>query len=95
AGTLGIAAGGLYQTNGLPLSFSGSEFAPIGTDGSEPVWAEFASPSSGIVYRFDPTYITLRIFVGGPAVSDPLAELASGASVTADTLNFKADFNKV
>lgn len=92
-GSLTIGAGGLYQTNGLPLSFAGAEFEPISPDQSVPVWADFYSPSTGFVYRYDPTHQSLRIWEQ-TTVAGPLVELANGASVTADTVLFQAIFNK-
>ena len=92
-GTLAIGAGGLYQTNGLPLSFTGYEFAPINTASTNPVWAQFYSPSTGFLYRYDPVNLTLRIYEQ-TTVAGPLVELANAASVTADTVYFKAEFNK-
>lgn len=92
-GTLGIAAGGAYQANGLPLDFAGAEFSPISPDEANPVWAELYSPSSGYVYRYDPVHQTLRIFEEG-GTAGPLLELTAAASVAADTLQFVAEFNK-
>lgn len=92
-GSLTIAAGGLYQTNGLPLSFAGAEFEPISVDNAVPVWASFYSPASGYLYFYDPVHQSLRIFENAGAAG-PLAELANGASVAADTAYFQAMFNK-
>ncbi|MGH9535482.1 MAG: hypothetical protein ACRD2E_11560 [Terriglobales bacterium] len=93
-GTLTITTGGSYVTGGIPLSFTGYEFAPIATGTGEPIFAQFQSPTSGYQYVFDSTNQTLRIFEGAAAVSEPLAELANNASVAADVLQFRAEFNK-
>ncbi len=89
-GNIAIAAGGLYQTNGLPIALSGPEILTS----KQPNWGEVYSPSSGYVYRFDPVNQTLRIYIMGAAVSDPLAELANGASVGADTVVFRFEIEQ-
>ena len=92
-GTLTIGAGGLYATNGLPLTFAGADFAPISPDNGVPTWTWFYSPSTGFEYKYDPTHQTLRIYEQG-TVAGALPELANAASVTADTVYFQAVFNK-
>ncbi|MGH7442577.1 MAG: hypothetical protein ACREKE_07900 [bacterium] len=92
-GQLGIGTGGLYQTSGLPLSFAGYEFAPVSPDQAIPVFATFYSASTGFEYAYDPVHQTLRIYEQG-VTAGPLPELASGASVTADTVYFQLIFNK-
>lgn len=91
-GTITIGAGGAYQTNGLPLAFSGVEFFESPGALAAPVWVELYSAATGFVYRYDPAHGTIRIYEGGAAVSTPLAELANLASVTADTVQFAATF---
>lgn len=84
-GTIGIASGGDYQTLGLPIALVGPEILTS----KQPNWGEVYSPSTGYVYRFDPVNQTLRIYTGASAVSEPMAELANGASVAADTVYFR------
>ncbi len=89
-GSIAIAAGGDYQTNGLPIALSGPEILTS----KQPNWGEVYSPSSGYVYAFDPVHQTLRIFSGGAAVSEPLAELANAAVVAADTVLFRFEIEQ-
>lgn len=90
-GTITIGAGGAYQTNGLPLAFSGVEFFESPGALAAPVWVQLYSASSGFQYEYDPTHGTIRIFEQ-TTVAGPLVELANSASVTADTVQFAATF---
>lgn len=91
SGTLAFGAGD-YVTNGLPVTLQ--ESVAGARQNVTPPFAAIESPSSGYVYRWDPGHGTVRIFIGGAAVSDPLAELANGtalpAGVTGDTVYFTA-----
>lgn len=90
-GTLAFAAG-TYTAGGLPLSFN---TLAAGLNQSQPPLAcQIYSPSSGYQYEYDLATQKVRIFQGGAAVSEPLAELASGvavpAGVTGDAPSFSA-----
>ena len=90
-GTIAISTGGTYITNGLPLSWD-SEFN-VYTPGV-PFQAYFYSIDSGFVYTWDNTNETIRIFQSAGSAA-PLVEIANGASVTADTVQFHAIFTRV
>jgi hypothetical protein len=89
-GTIAIsgAGNGTYQTNGLPISFSG---LVAGLSGST-VMAWFNS-LAGLFYAYDPVHGTFRIY------SAFGTELGNGATVTTtytnDTIEFEATVNKV
>lgn len=90
-GTLSFSAG-TYTAGGLPLAFA---TLAAGTNPNlGPANCEINSRSSGYQYVYDLTNKTVRIFEGGAAVSEPLAELTSGASlpsgVTGDAPQFTA-----
>lgn len=95
SGTLTIGAG-TYATNGLPCEFR--TLAAGVSQSLAPVATELYSPSSGYIYQYDPVHLTVRIFLGGAAVSDPLAELGNGATVpagvTGDTVQFSTQVFK-
>lgn len=90
-GTLSFTAG-TYTAGGLPLSFAG--LAAGINPNLGPASCQIASRSSGYQYVYDLTNKTVRIFEGGAAVSDPLAELGSGSTlpsgVTGDAPQFTA-----
>ena len=91
SGTLAFTAGN-YVTDGIPVTFQ-TGVAGV-RQNVKPPFAQVESPSSGYVYRYDPGHGTIRIFQGGAAVSEPLAELANAtalpAGVTGDTVYFTA-----
>lgn len=85
-------AGASYVANGLPLpSFPNL----VGPASSIPLFGEAYSVTTGYQYVIDTVHNTLRIYEGGAAVSEPLAELAVAAlpaAVTSDTINFHLVF---
>jgi hypothetical protein len=100
-GQAALAAGGTYAANGLPFVWAflegiGGQFIPNFST-MVPVWAEFQSlagggtptgtPPSSMTYAWDTVHQTLRIFVGG-------TELAAAAAIPADTIGFRAEFNR-
>lgn len=91
-GLLALNAGGTYATNGVPftwkfLSAEGGSFIP-NFSATSPVWATFVSQAGGTYqYLYDPVHGTIRIYQAG-------VELANAAAITADTIGFRAEFNK-
>ena len=90
-GTVVIGSGGQYQTNGLPWTLS-SGGAAVLTAGL-PNWVEMYSATTGYIYFYDPVHQSIRIYQSGveSASAAPLAELGNGASVTTDTVYFRAE----
>ena len=97
-GVCALSSGGTYVTNGIPLTWTAMQDGNLanakpfigdwGPTQTQPQDAWFYSAlSSGYSYVFDKTHNTLRIFSGS-------TELANGASITADTINFAAEFLK-
>lgn len=89
-GTAALGSGGTYVTNGLPVSWN----LPENVTPNDAFQANFTSPSTGFVYVYDPTNVTIRIFATGTASGDALNELANLTSITAATLNFEAWFQR-
>lgn len=88
-GTIAVGASpAAYVTNGLPLSFLGSEY----TTNQNPFTGTIWSASSGYVYAFDPAHQTLRIFSAAETSGAPLVELGNGTAipsgVSGDTIYF-------
>lgn len=90
-GTVSFAAG-TYPAGGVPLAFHG--LAAGLNPNVAPASCAVVSPSSGYLYAYDLATQTVRIFEGGAAVSEPAAELATGAAlpagVTGDAPTFSA-----
>lgn len=93
-GACSLSGGGTYVTNGIPLAWNGMTDATgqkfilpnVSPQQTQPQEAYFYSAlGSGYGYVFDKTHNTLRIFNGG-------TELANAAAITADTINFSAEF---
>jgi hypothetical protein len=89
-GTVALNVGGLYATNGIPLTWKflsaeGGSFIP-NFSATKPSWAEFlsqaAQPSS---YVYDPVHNTMRIALAN-------VELEDGDAIPADTIGFEAEF---
>jgi hypothetical protein len=89
-GTIAIGTGGTYVTNGLPADWAVEE--NIYTPGT-PFIAFGYSIDSGFVYTYDPTNDTWRIFQQD-GTTGGLTEIANGASVTQDTVQFHATFQR-
>jgi hypothetical protein len=92
-GVLALSGGGTYVTNGIPLPWSAmvdqsgaKVVAQAGPATTQPQDASFYSALGGIYqYNYDKTHNTLRIISGG-------TELANAAAITADTINFCAEY---
>ena len=92
-GVLALSGGGTYATNGISLPWSamvdpsGAKVIPqAGPNTTQPQDASFySSVGGGYGYVFDKTHNTIRIFNGG-------TELINGAAITADTINFCAEY---
>lgn len=91
-GVAAILAGGDYVTNGLPFTWTflaaeGGAFIP-NFNTMVPGWADFKTTAgSNQTYLWDEVHQTLRILVAG-------VEVTNGTAVTADTVGFRAEFNK-
>jgi hypothetical protein len=97
-GICALLTGGTYTTNGIPINWGAMQdgnfnnlppfqgnWGPLQT---QPQDAWFYSALDGAYqYNFDKTHNTLRINSGG-------TELANGAAITADAINFRAEFLK-
>lgn len=105
-GVCSLSSGGTYATNGIPLNWTGTAVsgtpalqngnfasgAYLGNWGpgqTQPAdaWFYSSTAATGYSYVFDAVHNTLRIFNGG-------TELTNGASITADTIHFCAEFIK-
>lgn len=102
-GVCTLSAGGTYVTNGIPLNWQATGTNPIengnfnnavpfvgdwGPTQTQPQDAWFYTAASGLYsYQFDTVHNTLRIALGG-------VELTNGATITADTIHFCAEFIK-
>lgn len=89
-GSIAIATGGTYVTNGLPVSWDIPENITPNDAFQSHFWA-----LDGYVYVYDPTHVTIRIFVTGTAANDPLNEVANLTSLSATSLTFEAWFQRV
>lgn len=90
-GTAALGTGGTYVTNGLPITWK----LPENITPNNAFLAYFQSPSNGFVYYYDPTNVTLRIFVTGTSANAALNEVANLTAITATTLTFEAWFQRV
>ena len=92
-GTITIGSGGTYATGGLSCPITDPKLVVPSTPFSVKLAVENSAPT-GYVYSYDVANEKVRIFEVGASTSAPLAELGSGASVTADTLACEALFTK-
>lgn len=90
-GGIAIGTGGTYVTGGLPVTWDVPENIYSGNSGN-PIYADLWG-LSGFQYVYDSTNNTIRIFQSAGSAA-AFAELANGASVTADTLAFHAVFQR-
>ena len=90
-GTIAISTGGTYVTDGLPVTWDVAENIYSGNSGN-PFYADMWG-LAGFLYVYDLTNNTIRIFQSAGSAA-AFAELANGASVTADTLAFHAVFQR-
>jgi hypothetical protein len=91
-GVAAILAGGTYVTNGIPFVWAfqaaeGGAFIP-NFNNMVPVWADFKTlAGSNQTYEWDTVHQTLRVYIAG-------VEVTNGTAITADTVGFRAEFNK-
>lgn len=101
SGICALSASGTYQTNGVPVGNSSGQWSVMAAEGG----SEFMDvinpvPILGSVffcsnvgactylYVYDYVHYTLRIY------SAPGTELGNGASITADTIGWIAEFSR-
>lgn len=90
-GGIAIGTGGTYVTNGLPVTWNVSQNIFGGNSGN-PIFVDMAG-LAGFQYVYDNAHQTIRIFQSAGSAA-AFAELGNGASVTADTLEFHAVFQR-
>lgn len=91
-----LVASGTYVAGGIALDSVLEALADVHSGGTGPVWIDIQSVSgSGYTYQHIASTGKMMILVGGAVISLPQAELAAGAlpaGVTADIINFRAEF---